>query len=372
VGAGLSGLTLARSLKYRGLSATIYERDTAQRFASRHGYGITLWAYQPLINILGYNDSRELQSRVAVDAEIGGTGHIGDGHASLSVRPFRANRQRLERVLSDGLDIRWGHKLQSIRSDAAETSGKAVQLRFENAHEVDANLVIGADGVHSQVRKIVAPSARFDILPYAVYNGKRKVPRSTFEQDFAPHLGASTTAEQNIGDVTLKLSIDEYKGEQVYISYTYSRPSRAEDQLFRPERPMSGAEDIPSALFDEVRSLRDLKKPFDSVFRADQMKNDRLLNWLMRSVAVYSAELDRVAEQGIILLGDSIHGGPILGGDGANVAIEDAVELAKCLETSNSVDMTEFYSTRTQRWTKYLRESGDRLADMHLQPASRL
>lgn len=369
IGAGISGLTLARSLKYRGLPAIIYERDTAQRFASRHDYGITLWAYQPLVEILGHGNTYELRTRIAVDGENGGTGHVGSRNDGGGIPPFRVNRQKLERLLYDGLDIRWGHKLQDIKTSA---SSPRIQLQFENDHQADVDVVIGTDGVHSKVRNAISPSTKFNILPYAVYNGKRKIPRAEFDEKYAPYLRESTTSEQNIGDVHLTLSIDNYKGDQVHVSYSYSRPAKEDDQLFRPDRPMSGAKEIPSALFDEISGLRGLNKPLGAVFNADSVRNDRLLHWLMRSVSTADTDLRRGAKEGIVLLADAAHAGPILGGDGANVAIEDAVELAELLSGAQQVDLEGFYRSRSERWKICINDSEARLAKVHGQPAAHL
>lgn len=372
VGAGISGLTLARLLKHRGLPATIYERDTAQRFASRHGYGITLEAHQSLPEILGLGSLNDFRKKIAVDTDNGGTGHVGGQNRPRSTTRFRANRQKFERLLSDGLDIRWGHKLIDIRPKAADKEGQGVQLRFENDHQADADVVVGADGVHSQVRKAISPSNDFKILPFAVYNGKRKISRSIFDERYAQQLGSSTIAEQNVGDAHLTFSVDNYKGEHVYISYTYSRPATERDSLFRSNRPMSGATEIPAAFFDEVRSLRDLKCPFDTVFNVDEMENDRILHWLMRSISIDDADLARAVGQGIVLLADAAHGAPILGGDGANIAIEDAIELTTALSSTQTVDLMGFLHSRLERWKTYVGDSETRLAKIHEQPASHL
>ena len=42
IGAGISGLSLARCLRHRGIRFSLFERETAEAAAKRHRYGIVL------------------------------------------------------------------------------------------------------------------------------------------------------------------------------------------------------------------------------------------------------------------------------------------------------------------------------------------
>ena len=96
------------------------------------------------------------------------------------------------------------------------------------------------------------------------------------------------------------------------------------------------------------------------------MKDDRLLNWLMRSILVDKADLDAAAEKGIVLLGDSCHHGPILGSDGANQAINDAMDLAERLAQNGGQErLGEFYTSRYPAWKEYVKDNEVELARMH-------
>jgi hypothetical protein len=81
-------------------------------------------------------------------------------------------------------------------------------------------------------------------------------------------------------------------GDLVTISWVYSRPAHnASDPLYRPNRPVSGATDIPDELYEEIGALEHLKQPFREVFDKEKVQMKRVLSWLMRTVEVNLEEL---------------------------------------------------------------------------------
>lgn len=358
VGAGISGLVLGRCLLSRGIRPVLYERDKS---ALRHGYGITLKssAYRPLLPVLDL-DEDAFKRKVAVDAAIGGQGCEQQQDANDA--SFRANRAKFEELLREGLDVHWEYRI----SDAKST-GNRLSLEFENGQKFDAQTVIGAEGVHSPLRKIFCPNTNVNILPFAVINGKRRLNPDTFDRKYAPYMDNENKLSHKISDALLQISVNERSNDKASVSYTYSRPARqSNDPLFRPNRSIPGASDIPEEFYTEVDALGNLDEPFKEVFNSNAMKEDRLLNWLMRSVDIEQSELEAAAEKGVVFLGDSAHHGPILGSDGANEAITDAIELANCLANDGERSQLKgFVTSRYAEWTKYVEENEARLAEMH-------
>ncbi len=351
VGAGLSGLVLGRCLKQRGTPCIIFDRDTAAAAATRYSYGITLypWAYRPLLRYLDLNEAT-FQKTVAVDSYIGGVGRLSSHtrHGSNETDGFRANRRKLEKMLREGLDVRWEHDLTEISSEEGSNS-----MVFGNGQKLQASIVVGADGPHSQVRRAFTPNSNFTILPYAVYNGKCRVDPKTFEDKFAPHMNGANVIEHRIGQTLLQITVADRTETSVSISYTYSRPARGLADLgFTPERSAAGASRITDQLFDEVRSLGVLEEPFGEVFDAEKMNTG--------------------AGRGILLVGDAAHATPILGGDGANAAIQDCVDLAEYIVQNGTSDLAGFYGTKDETWRSYVRDGEDRLAKMHGQAGASL
>lgn len=359
IGAGLSGLVLGRCLLYRGFPCVIFEKDTARSGLARYGYGITLQssAYSPLLKYFGLDD-KAFQRRLAVDAAVGGSGKL-NGNTPES-KEFRANRQKLEQVLREGLDIRWEHQLTDIKSE-----GSSHTLQFRNGQQTQTSLIIDAEGPHSHIRRSISPTTDFEILPYAVYNGKRRISRKDFEDHYVSHMNDANVISHQEGQTLLQISVNDRRDDEVSISYTYSRPERQNDPVFKPDRPNSGAKDIPEELFVEISELSNLRGPFKDVFDAEKMPQDRMLNWLMRSVSVSPEDLMAAANQDIVLIGDAVHATPILGGNGANAAIRDGIELAEFIAEHGTKALAKFYEGRHEMWRKEVVESESRLAGMH-------
>jgi flavin-dependent dehydrogenase len=62
----------------------------------------------------------------------------------------RISRQGLRKVLADGLDIKWGAKLEGM-----EPSDEHVRLTFAGGETFEADFVVGADGASSKVRELL-------------------------------------------------------------------------------------------------------------------------------------------------------------------------------------------------------------------------
>ncbi|TKA79988.1 hypothetical protein B0A55_02108 [Friedmanniomyces simplex] len=369
IGAGLSGLVLGRCLLQRGIPCVIFERDTARSGSTRHNYGITLypWAFQPLLKYLDLNEAT-FRRVLAVDGVVGGTGRLGSNALPGLDDPdaFRANRRKLEKMLSKGLDVRWEHHLTST-----QTEGGSNSMFFREGQRANSSILVGADGPHSRVRTFTAAGSSFNILPFAVYNGRRRVDLKTFEDRYAPSMDGANVVERRLGQTLLQITINDRNKNTVSISYTYSRPARSPvDPIFTPERSTSSASQVPDELFEEIRSLESLDGAFEEVFDAEKMRKDRILNWLMRSVSVEVSERNAAAAQGIVLVGDAAHATPILGGYGANAAIQDGVDLAEYIVRDGTSNLAKFYKDVT--WRSYVRDGETQLAKMHGQTKASL
>ncbi|KAF1919388.1 hypothetical protein BDU57DRAFT_139969 [Ampelomyces quisqualis] len=367
IGAGLSGLTLGRCLHQRGISAVLYDRKSAP---PTHNYGITLYAstYIPLLSALGV-DEHAFKSRLAVDAAIGGMGKINNAAPENSNEGpcFRANRGKLEEWLREGLNVKQNHVLQHVECSPSSPPS----LRFENGQQVRDGIVVGADGPHSSLRTWLLPDSKLDILPYVVFNGKRRVNRSEFEEKIQPHLQDSTAINFRHKESRLNVSINEYQSELVSISWTYSRPSRGtEDALHQPDRALSNASVIPKELFQELDIIHQtgLPQPFSSIFEPGAIKDDRILHWLMRTTHLPQHELETLAQQSVVLLGDAAHAEPIVGGNGANNAIRDALSLAAHLaknQPTSALNLPTWLTQTYPQWSTSVQTATCTISSLH-------
>ena len=379
LGAGIAGLTLGRCLLQRGIQSVIYDR--APR-APRHTYGITLEprAYEPLLSVLKLDEST-FRHQLAVDsAKDNGVGRVTADDGSTST-PFRANRYKLESMLREHLTIYPEHKLTTARAPTSDQAVPGVELEFENGTTIRPNLIVDALGVHSPLRIALLPSIIPTIEPLAVFNSKKYVPTSTFDRVYSPYFANSnvlTHEPESSSKPRLEISVNSYLPEdsKVSISYIYSRSAHPpNDELHNPNRSNNDATKIPEAFYHEVESYisnsaNNIPPPFKDCFDATLLRNERVLHWLMRIIIVPQEDLQQLLENSkVVMIGDSVHAVPILGGHGANMAIVDAVELAEVLTRGLDGDLmgsvAGFYEGKWKGWRADVEESRSELERMH-------
>ncbi|SKC95540.1 salicylate hydroxylase [Burkholderia sp. CF099] len=187
VGAGIGGLTLALALREHGVDAQLYEQTdelrevgaavalsaNATRFYERMGLRAAFDAVCAEIPALIYRDGRS--------GEV-----IGQHRGEPSYREqfggsyWGVHRADLQAVLSQAVGLERIH-LSHRLTDLVQHSDR-VSLSFANGRQIDADLVIGADGARSITRRWmlgyddalysgcsgfrgVVPAGRMDLLP---------------------------------------------------------------------------------------------------------------------------------------------------------------------------------------------------------------
>jgi salicylate hydroxylase len=157
VGGGLGGLAAALSLHRAGFAVDIYEQapelnevggginmgPNAARILYRLGLGEALDrdAVRSLsAHVRRWVDGRTLQKAALnpVSSELYGAPHL------------TVHRADLQRIIAAGLPqerIHLGHRLIEL-----EDKGDVVETRFANGSRIKADVVVGADGIHSTVR----------------------------------------------------------------------------------------------------------------------------------------------------------------------------------------------------------------------------
>ncbi|OQN98603.1 hypothetical protein B0A48_15866 [Cryoendolithus antarcticus] len=360
IGAGISGLTLARCLRRRNIPAIVYER--VKDNPTRNNYGITLRhdTWKSLLEPLQI-DERDFKRQLGVrhpktDAVVEDDGAL------------RVNRAALTRVLQEGVDVKWEHK--SIDLSATNDTRSAKFDRNGSSEAIEYGLLVAADGVHSATRsalKLKQSDFEMKTLPYVVFNGKRRIkPLSQVPESLLTAFEKPDGIVHRHGQVALSIKGDFWDSEKdsVAISYTLSRPAKDGDKPLI-ERNISDAEKLAAQFKDEVAALKDLPPPFDAVFNKDQMIGDRLLHWLMRSSLVDSDALQKSAStQGVLLLGDAAHAQPIPG-YGANTAIADAIELARHISPDGKIDIAKFLQARAESWAGDKESAEQDLSNLH-------
>ena len=167
IGAGIAGLAAAISLRHffpdpKGTQITIYEQASQLREIGA-SIGLNPSGLR-ILDKLGVDYEpvafRQSSGRPTVFRHWKSNEEIGyddvKGQVEERHQMARFLRAHLQQVLLEAqpedVELRLGTRLEKVDPAAGK-----VLLTFENGHVGEADLLIGADGIHSNVRKIFAP-----------------------------------------------------------------------------------------------------------------------------------------------------------------------------------------------------------------------
>ena len=262
---------------------------------------------------LGLADRLRSEGQVTTEVEI----RAGDGRVlrRLDVAGARLGGTQpavvaLRRTLYGALlDAAKSDDLQ-LASEATgfERSADGVTLRLRDGRTFQGALLVGADGIHSVIRRVLHP----DEAPPRVsgYHGVRGV-----AYDVAQHLGG--------------LSAVGYLGD----GYEAAAAGAGMNAVYW--YVSLDSEDLPAGTTDAAEVLRTwtprFAKPLQSIVKATQPEDQRLDELLDRD------PLDVWGSGPVTLLGDAAHPMMPHTGQGAAQALEDAVALGLALRDAGDV-----------------------------------
>jgi 2-polyprenyl-6-methoxyphenol hydroxylase-like FAD-dependent oxidoreductase len=359
-GAGLGGLCLAQGLRRAGIDVTVYERDAALD-ARRQGYrlhvdaraGLALERCLPpeLFELFVATCSEPstavtvLSDRLRVLHELRGDPSVDRlAAATLSTS---VNRGTVREILAAGLGdrMRFGRELTGF-----EAHDVGVRLRFADGSESEADLLVGADGVTSAVRRQYLPHAE-------VVDSGRTVYGKTLLTDevralLPPALLTGFTAVVG-GRTGLAAGLVRFRErpEAAAASVPGVRLSPVPDYLF-------WAVNIDDAPVDESDPVA-----LHALARTKTRKWHPDLRALLTAAAVAETFLIRIRTSvpipawtptRVTLLGDAIHAMSPARGSGANTALQDAGLLCRLLtelgEGESVVGAVGEYETRMREY----------------------
>ncbi|NTJ62718.1 FAD-dependent monooxygenase [Agrobacterium rhizogenes] len=200
IGAGLGGLCLAQGLQRAGIRFDVYERDPTAD-SRLQGYRIRVDANgqkalasclpTALLDLFRATASASPRSACFLTPQLlpitGRTPVSWDAGEDEDGGDLSVNRLTLREILLSGIEdhVHFGHAFTRYRC----MDDGHVEVHFEGATSVSCNLLVGADGVNSQVRQQLVPYAEpADTGSICVY-GKSEMPLN----DAADLLGDGTT-----------------------------------------------------------------------------------------------------------------------------------------------------------------------------------
>ncbi|HWE74738.1 MAG TPA: FAD-dependent oxidoreductase [Stellaceae bacterium] len=346
VGAGLGGLSLALASRRGGIDVELVEIDPALRAL---GAGITL-------------NGASLRAFAALGllSEIERLGHCHDGRDTFdgkgkllfasrggrSLGPDIPNgagilRPVLHRIVYDaavasGASIRFGLSVTSLSVD-----GDGVEVRFTDGTRGRYDLVVGADGISSAIRRFIFPDA-----PKPLYTGQgcwRAVLSKPAEiENPCSFMGYDHKAGLN------PISRDE-----MYLFVLQYVP----DNRWMPREQWPALLATELAEFDGM--LAEIRENLGPGSRVNYRPLEKLL-------------LDPPWHKGrVVLIGDAAHATTPHVGYGAGLAVEDGIVLAELLrEAAPLDDILHRFAQRRYERCRLVVEGSVRLGELEIEHAS--
>ncbi|KAF2103096.1 FAD/NAD(P)-binding domain-containing protein [Rhizodiscina lignyota] len=372
VGAGISGITLARHLLNHNVQFRIFDQSLAER---PQGFGLTIReaTIPKLLELVGI-DEIHFRKAVAVDRNHGSyssfltnlvTGeHYGAGaYSSGYSKDFRSNRERLRKMIQGDVKVEFGFKLVNF-----EMHRTGVTAEFANGIKVEGTLLVAADGVHSFIRRTVLPKAIPHDWPAVFFNGSYRMSLQDFERTLQPSMGDSTV-QIGLGDNLLAgimlYDVDRKSGI-VELSWGYSRRKRGEnDALFAPYAGRHDKTIAPPQLWQELADLpHPLVEPFRSVFVIPDINTNSVIHHQLVSLLILREDLSEVLEKHkVVFAGDSVHDWTNHAGTSANTAIIDAITLGEIIVEGGNVE--SYYERRHPTWQKAYDHNAEDFEALH-------
>ncbi|KAJ5806463.1 uncharacterized protein N7503_004065 [Penicillium pulvis] len=340
IGAGLGGICLAQALRKNNIPFKLFEQDKHHNLRTQ-GYRLRITEHG--VNALKESLTPDLftlfQKTCATTAGFGvhvkpdGT-PIPFGPSSppkpppgtLSGEAYTVDRSTFREALLTGIEE---HTFFGKGFESYELSDDGITAYFRDGSAVEGSLLVGADGVHSRVRRQYLP--KFPIVDTGMRIVFGKTPITDEFLDSVPEsyqigLSLASDPDDKIQPTLLweairfpctveKIDLPSPYMYWVLVFHRSHLPFSDEKGRIESSQAADLARKLTKSWMPSVRSLIDFQDESQSSVRS-----------------LLSAEIDIGAWKSsarVTLLGDAVHVMPPTGAMGANTALRDAADLAR-------------------------------------------
>lgn len=318
VGGGVAGPATALALQRVGIEATVCEaEDELTRYrgsflvVARNGVHAlrTLDAFEPALARGFWVARMELHSGSGRRL-----GELGANSGGLAIERGELAVALRDEAIRRGIVVQTGKRLLD-----AQSTPQGVTAQFADGSEISADLLIGADGIHSRVRTLIDPQAPVPQFTGLVGTGglarlARPLPVPPPPETFLFAFGRHAFFGW----------IPAPSGEVYWFTNL--------PQTREPEREKLAA--IPREQWQQqlLSLFADDAIPACDLIRQTSTQDGFQPNVLhiLRHVPVWHRQM-------MTLVGDAVHGTTTSSGQGASLALEDSLILARCLRDVSDV-----------------------------------
>src|SRR5262245_6897040 len=308
VGSGVGGPVAAMALQKAGIDAIVFEAHEGNAefvgsFLNTASNGLdALKAIDAHHDVLahGFRTPRMVMWSGSGKrlGEVANGVRLPDGTASITVERGHLHGALLRQAIERGIRIEQGKRLVS-----AGPSNGGVTARFADGSEAHGDLLVGADGLHSRTRQLLDPAA-----PLPRFTGQISVGGRA--------RGTSLTPTPDVFHMIF--------GKRAFFGYSV----RAQGDVYWFANAAGDGEVTRETLID---LFRDDVGPAVEILQATRDEIGTFPIYDMPMVPTWHRD-------GMVIIGDAAHATSPSSGQGASLAIEDAIVLAKCLRDRESVN----------------------------------
>ena len=355
IGAGLSGLSLALALHQVGIRSTVWEARP-DNFVQGGAIMLSPNALRVLDAIGVYerirNKGFHFETLTFKNEHNETTDVYYFGHEQLyGYKAFRVYRQilidELKIMLDErGVEVKYETRFTHVVAETAEN----VSFAFADGSVAAASLLIGADGIHSTLRKTLHSTVEPKYLGFVGVTSAIPTARLRFPSNESEYpLPVAITAKPG----AFVIAPQDVDGSEVLIG----------TQGAFPEQDRAGWGNLQADKEKVVRMFSQNMESWPELVRSgiENINKDRINTWPYYAVP----RLEQWASPSgkIILLGDAAHAVPPTTGQGVNQAFEDTWMLALLLKNlGEGVGLKE----SLKFWQSWRQERVDRIVDLTL------
>jgi len=312
IGAGIGGPAAAVALRRAGFEPVLFEAreapaESAGLFLTLVVNGLRVLRELDLLDAVLRADAvptplMEFTSTTGKSLAKVPNGWLDDGTPSLTLMRGALQKALVDAACARGIAVHHGRRLIGCHSTPA-----GVVVRFDDGTEAEGDLLVGADGIHSAVRRAAFPDA-----PAPSYTGLLNL------GGFVADSGLPPTPD----------TIRMVWGQRAFFGYAVRPDGEAWwfANVGQEREPARGElEAVPAE--EWRRRLRDLFAD-DPPFIAELVQRTPHIG----ATPIHDMPSLPAWQRGrVVLLGDAAHAVSPSSGQGASQALEDAIVLAKCL-----------------------------------------
>ncbi len=360
VGGGPGGLTLARLLQLKGANVKVYERDfnkDARLIGSpldmHEDSGLAALRKADLLDEFKKNFRPGADKMIIVNenAEIFFSDHEGKPEEDFGSEHFRPEIDRcpLRNMLLESLQpdtVVWDSQFVS-----KQKQNDGWLLHFKNGSSAYADVVIAADGANSKIRPYITNIKAF-------YSGITMLEGNVYDAEKAtPHIYALLNGGKIMAFGNTKNLLMDLKGNGDLTFYASFKTN--ENWVSNSGLDYS----------DKTQMLEWFKKEYSEWSNIwYELFENAATPFIPRPI--YCMPLDQTWESlpNLTMIGDAAHVMPPFAGEGANMAMLDALELSDCLCSENFSDI----QTAIASYENQMRKRAAEAAQMSLENGDRM